>query len=110
VGLLGQAEYLYAEFGRSPKLELTGRLEGTFRDRPVQLEAGGRELTVRVPDLRSAWALRRGVAESTLPMLRAIRDSGLKLTLRIGSRWALPILPEPHVAVRLTLPSLSFSD
>jgi hypothetical protein len=39
-----------------------------------------------------------------------MRDRGLTLTLRIGSRWEFPVLPEPHVAVRMTLPFLSFSD
>jgi hypothetical protein len=89
---------------------VTGRLEGTFRGRPVQLEAEGRELSIRVPNLRSAWGLRRSVAASVLPVLRAVRDVGLTLTVRIGSRWAFAVLPEPHVAVRLVAPSLKFSD
>ena len=98
VDFLGQAERPHAERGRRPKLEVTGRLEGTFRDRPVQLEAGGRELTLRVPNLRSAWTLRRAATPSAVPLMRAMRNSGLTLTLLIASRWAFPVLPEPHVA------------
>ena len=104
MGVFRHAEDSHAQLGLRPKLEVTGRLEGTFRGRPVQLEAEGRELSIRVPNLRSAWGLRRGVAASTLPLLRAVRDTGLTLTLRIGSRWAFPVLPEPHFALRLILP------
>ena len=85
---------------------MTGRLEGSFRGWPVQIEAQGREILIRVPNLRSAWALRRTVAASTIPLLQAVRDIGLTLTLRIGSRWAFPVLPKPHVALRLMMPSL----
>jgi hypothetical protein len=89
---------------------VTGRLEGTFQGRPVELEATGRELSLRVPNLRSAWGLRRGAAATTLPLLRAFRDAGLSMTLRIGSRWAFPVLPQPHVALRLFMPSLESSE
>jgi hypothetical protein len=110
VGFLRQAEYPHAQRGLRPKLDVTGRLEGTFQNRPVQLEAGGRELILRVPNLRSAWTLRRAATASATPLLRAIRDSGLSLTLRIVSRWALPVLPVPHVAVRLFLPFLNTAN
>jgi hypothetical protein len=89
---------------------VTGRLEGTFRGRPVQLEAEGCELSIRVPNLWSAWGLRRGAAATTIPLLRAVCDVGLTLTLRIGSRWAFPLLPKPHIALRLIMPSLQFSE
>ena len=107
---LGDAEDPHPQLGLRPKLEVTGRLQGTFRGRPVELEAEGRELSIRVPNLRSAWGLRRGVAANTLPLLRAVRDASLTLTLRIGPRWAFPVLPEPHVALRLIIPSMRFSE
>jgi hypothetical protein len=89
---------------------VTGRLEGTFLGRPVELEAEGRTLSIRVPSLRAAWGLRRGAAASTLPLLRAVRDAGLSLMLRIGSRRAIPVLPEPHVVLRLFMPSLRLPE
>ena len=110
MGVFGHAKDSYAQLGHRPKLAVTGRLEGTFQGRPVALEAEGRELSIRVPNLRSAWGLRRGAAVSTLPLLRAVRDAGLSLTLRIRSGWAFPVLPEPHVALRLFMPSLDSSE
>ena len=110
MGVYGDAEDPCARLGIGPKLEVTGRLEGTFRGRPVELEAAGRELSIRVPNLRSAWGLRRGLAASTLPLLRAVRDIGLTVKLRIGSRWTFSVLPKPHFVLRLIAPSLRFSE
>jgi hypothetical protein len=110
MGALWHAENPHTQHRLVPKLTLTGRLEGTFRGRPVEIEADDRELLIRVPNLRSAWGLRRGVTSSTFRILRAIRDVGLRLTLRVGTRLSVPILPDPHLAVRLTMPSLRFSE
>jgi len=110
MGIFGYAEDSYEQLGVEPKLTVTGRLEGTFRGRPVDLVAEGCDFFILAPNLRSAWELRRGLAVSTLPVLRAIRDMGISLTLRIGSRWTFPVLPEPHFALRLIAPFLNFSE
>jgi hypothetical protein len=110
VGVFGYDEDSYTRFRLSPKLDVTGRLEGSFRGRPVQIEAERREISIRVPNLRSAWMLRRAVTASTIPLLQAVRDVGLTLTLHIDSRWAFPVLPKPHVALRLIMPSLQSSE
>ena len=108
--LLGHAEDQHAEHRRRPKLAVTGHLEGTFGGRPVALEAKLHELSISVPNLRSAWGLRRGISASTLPLLRFASDAGLSLSVRIGSHRAFSVFPNPHIAVRLVAPSLRFSD
>ena len=99
----------YARLGFGPKLMLTGRLHGTFGGRPVEIEADGRELLLRVSNLRSAWMLRRNVSDNTIPLLRAFRDNGFRLRLRICASLALDVLPQPHAAVGLLFPLLRFA-
>jgi len=88
---------------------VTGRLRGTLFGRPVEIEADGRELLVRIADLRSAWWLRRSVSTSMVPLLRTLRRSGLALRMRIGSRLAVNVLPTPGFALRMLVPALGFA-
>jgi hypothetical protein len=85
---------------------MTGRLQGTVHGRSVEIEADGRELLLRVPDLKSAWAMRRSVSSATTWFLRALRNHGLCLRLCIGTRLAFELLPRPNLAMRLFVPSL----
>ena len=85
---------------------MTGRLQGTVHGRSIEIEADGRELVLRVPDLKSAWAMRRSVSSATTCVLRALRDHGLSLRLWLGTRLAFELLPRPNLAMRLLVPSL----
>jgi hypothetical protein len=89
-----------------PKLTVTGRLSLMCDGRPVELAAGGREIVLRVPSLRSAWAFRRGLSATTLPLMRAVAETGCRLVLRIGARLELELLPETHFLLRMLYPSL----
>ena len=100
------AEDPHSGFGLKPKLMMTGRLQGTVLGRSVEIEANGREIVLRVSNLKSAWAMRRIVSSATTCVLRALRDHGLRLKLRIGTRIALELLPRPSLVMRLLVPSL----
>jgi hypothetical protein len=89
---------------------MAGRLQGTYLGRPVEIEADGRNVLLRVPSLRAAWGLRRCVTANTIFMLRSIRENKVRLRLRIGSRLAVNVLPVPHIALRVLVPSLNFSE
>jgi hypothetical protein len=89
---------------------VTGRLQGTLFGRPVELEASGRELLLRIVNLRSAWRLRRSATSSMLPLLRALRGYGIGLRVQIGSRFTVHVLPAPSFALRLLVPALSLTS
>jgi hypothetical protein len=89
---------------------VTGRLQGTLFGRPVELEATGRQLMLRIVNLRSAWRLRRSATSSMLPLLRALRSYGLALQVRIGSRLTVQVLPTPSFGLRLLVPTLSLTS
>ena len=89
---------------------MTGRLEGTVFGRPVELDATGRELLLRISDLRSAWRLRRSATTSLLPLVRALRKAELGLRVLIGPRFSVEILPKPSLAVRVLLPALKLTS
>jgi hypothetical protein len=100
----------YPRHGVNPKLMVTGRLRGTCDGRPVEIEAVGRALHLCVPDLRTAWSLRSSVSATTEPLLRSLARAGLGLRLRIGTKFALGVLPKPNLALRIVSPLLrSFS-
>jgi hypothetical protein len=88
---------------------MTGRLQGTALGRPVEINADGQELMLRVPNLRAAWRLRHSGANSMIPMLQALCNYGVRFRLRIGERQAIKILPEPHFALRMMVPALRFA-
>ena len=90
----------------SPKLTVTGRLEGTCAGRPVELSAEGRRLSLRVPNLRSAWTLRRNISAAVVGLLLRLRNHNLQLRIAVGGRWDFEILPHPGFAIRLLVPSL----
>lgn len=96
-----------ARFGFGPKLTVTGRLAGSLLGRPVELEAFGRELLLRIPNLRSAWRLRRSASTSIHPLLRSLRACNIALRVRVGSRMTVEVLPEPSFGLRLLVPSLN---
>jgi hypothetical protein len=106
MGRVGVAQDSYPRRRTGPKLTVTGRLHGTADGRPVEIEAEGRELLIRVARLRAAWELRRSVSAGTAPVLRVLRDHGLHLRLRVGAHMALQVLPRPHPLLRLLLPVL----
>lgn len=82
---------------------MTGRLEGSLFGRSVEIEAVGSQIVVRVESLRTAW-LMRGIASGGL--LEALRVRDLSLTLRIGSKIDLELLPNPSLLVRWFVPAL----
>ena len=92
------------EFG--PKLALTGRLQGTLQDRPVELEAKGRDLMLRIASLGAAWRLRGKMSQSMLPVLRVLFHAGFTLRVKVGSRVTLQVLPKPSFALRVATPAL----
>lgn len=87
---------------------MTGRLQTTFRGRPVEIEFASREVLVKLPSWSAAWGLRRIVTVGTLPVLRALRDQGLSLNVLVGSRSAISVLPDPPFTLRLLVPLLRF--
>ena len=86
---------------------MTGRLRGTLFGRPVELDAAGRQMSLRIASLRSAWRLRRSVATSMMPLLSFLRTRGMSLTVVIGSRLSVEIFPRPSVPLRMLLPALN---
>jgi len=84
----------------------TGRLGGTCASRPVELVAEGRELSLRLRDLRSAWRMRRSISAATAPILRMLRIQNIRLGLNIGQRWEIEVLPKPSLVLRLLCPTL----
>jgi hypothetical protein len=92
-----------------PKLTVTGRLEGTFASRPVELVAEGRELSLRVRNLRSAWAMRRSISAATEPVMRTLGASGIRVRFSIGRRWKIAVLPKPNLVLRALFPGLRTS-
>ena len=93
-----------------PKLTVTGRLEGSFASRPVELVAEGRELSVRVRNLRSAWALRRNISAETAPILRRLGENEIGVRLIIGRRWKIEVLPNPNLVLRMLAPIYALSQ
>ena len=89
---------------------MTGRLRGTLFGRPVELEAGGRELVLQIANLRSAWRLRPSVKTSLLPLLRLLLASGIALRVGIGSSLTLNVLPQPSLALRVLVPALNLAS
>ena len=89
-----------------PKLTVTGRLEGSFASRPVELLAEGREMSLRVENLRSAWILGKTTSAATAPFMRTLRGYGIRLHLNIGRRWRIDLLPKPNLFLRMLVPSL----
>ena len=89
---------------------MTGRLQGTLFGRPVELDATGRELLLRIANLRSAWRLRRSATTSMLPLLRALRKYGIGMRVQIGSRLTVEVLPIPNVALRVLVPALNLTS
>lgn len=92
-----------------PKLTLTGRLEGTCVGRQVELRAQGRELSLHVADLWSAWALRRNISAATAPVIRNLGSHDIRLRLNIGRRWRIELLPKSNPVVRWLFPDLRLS-
>ena len=84
-----------------PKLTLTGRLEGTFHGRPVTFEADEQRLFLRVPDIRTAFMLRRVHASHLHAVPAGMESSGLSLKLQVGSRISMSVWPKPNLLVRL---------
>ena len=108
MGALGDDEDSHQGFGLGPKLAMTGRLQGTALGRPVEIDAEGQELLLCVPNLRSAWGLRRSASASVLPLLQRLCAFGFRLQLRIGRRLAVEVFPNPHWALRVMAPALRF--
>ncbi len=77
-----------------------------FADRPVEVEAEGRELLIHVLDWRSAWQLCRYLSVFTIPFLQTLQQQRLKLRLRIGNHVSMQVLPRPHFVLRLLVPGL----
>ena len=94
----------------STKLTVTGRLDGTQFGRPVGLEASGREVLLRIDNLRSAWRLRRSVTSTVKSLLRVLSRSGIALRVRIGSRLTVEVLPKPSSALRVLVPALNIAS
>ena len=86
---------------------MTGRLQGTALGRPVEIDAEGQELLLRVPNLRSAWGLRRPLLQ-VMPLLQSLCDFGFHLQLRIGQRMRVEVFPHPSFALRVIAPALRF--
>jgi hypothetical protein len=85
---------------------MTGRLQGTCAGRPVEIVAEGRELLLRVPNLRTAWALRRGAVSPLAHLLRSFCLQGLSVRVQVGSFSPVALVPDPHWSVRLLVPAL----
>ena len=85
---------------------MTGRLRGTLSGRPVELDAAGRDVLLRLSNLRAAWQLRRHASRNLHPILGAVREAGLTLGLAIGSRLVVEVLPKPSLAIRVFAPAL----
>jgi len=89
---------------------MTGRLEGTLFGRPVELEARGREVIVRIADLRSAWRLRHSATTGMMPVLRSLFAHGIVLRVNIGSTLTMNVLPRPSLPLRVLLPALDLAS
>ena len=109
MGRVGDAQDPHARRRAGPKLTVTGRLHGTADRRPVEIEADGRDLLIRVPGLRAAWSVRRSVSVSTAPFLRAVRSEGVCVRLRIGRFLTMQVLPNPSIVLRCLVPGLRFA-
>ena len=90
-------------------MTVAGRLEGTCVGRPVELEAQGQDLSLRVEDLWSAWSMRRNVSAATVPIVRTLGTHGFRLELRIGRRWKIELSPDPGFVIGLLFPGLRLS-
>ena len=101
-----RTEYTDSGHRVGPKLTVTGRLEGSFASRPVELVAEGRELSLRVQNLRSAWTLRQTTSAASAAFMRTLRGHGIRLQLNIGRRWKIEVLPKPNLVLRMLAPSL----
>jgi hypothetical protein len=88
---------------------MTGRLRGTCSGRPVEIEAVGRELLFRVPNLLSAWRLRRGASLGAPSLLRVFRAKDLRVRLQVGAWLMLDVLPRPSLIIRLLTPAFQAS-
>jgi hypothetical protein len=87
---------------------VAGHLQGTYFGRPIELEADGRDLLLRLPNLKAAWRLRHGLSSNMISLLRTLRQNGFRLRLRIGRMLAVNVLPAPNFAVRVLVPALWF--
>lgn len=85
---------------------MTGRLQGTILGRPVEMHAHDRVVQLRVGGLKSAWGIRRSVSVPIVDALRMLRDAGFQVQLRIGERLSVGVVPEPHISLRLFVPSM----
>lgn len=88
---------------------MTGRLQGTALGRPVEIVAKGQELLLRVPNLRSAWGLRKTAGPGVAPVLQSLYDFGFCLQLCIGQRLTVELFPNPSFAVRVIAPTFRFN-
>jgi hypothetical protein len=86
---------------------MTGRLYGTAAGRPVEIVAEDQALSVHVPNLRSAWALRKTAGAGVAVPLQSLCDFGFRLRLRIGRRLVVRAFPNPSLAVRMFAPQLA---
>lgn len=109
MGALRDDENSYQGSGIGPKLVMTGRLQGTALGRPVEIAAEGQELLLRVPNLRSAWGLRKTAGSGVAPLLQSLSNFGFRLQLRIGQRLTVEVFPNPSFAVRVIAPTLRFN-
>ena len=89
--------------GCAPKIVLTGRLEAKIAGQLVEIEAADSKVTVRVESLKTAWLLRRSINSF---LLSSVRDQNISLSLKIGTRVNLNVLPQPSTVVRWVVPAL----
>jgi len=80
---------------------VTGRLAGTFRGRPVELLAHGREIEIVFQSVYAAWRARK-FARMIVPRLRRISEfAGIPMNIRGGRLVKLPIAPQLHPLLRM---------
>ena len=64
----------------------------------------GEEMTITLPDLKSAWKLRNMVGGTTV-LLKHLKAKGLGLSLQTQTGRHLRLLPQPNLLVRLLVPA-----
>jgi len=85
---------------------MAGRLTGTLDGRPVVIDADDVGLSLTIVSVRAAWAA-RGSVSTLVPVLGALKRSGIQVRVKIGGFMTLELLPRPSALARLFAPSLA---
>ena len=87
-----------------PKLTSAGRIDATVDGRPLEILAEGADILIRVPNLKTALALRKQSAD-TVRMADALLTSvGGRLRVKVSALPEMTVSPRRGVLARLVMP------